>query len=123
MGRNLAVRPWIHVLELLFAVFRQIKQAVKFRIIAGFEQAALGNDRRGAVHEGALQQGRAVLHVVVEGQKEGQPGLSRFFKIQEPVPRELFLKPQQQVFARGIKRQQGRNRLQHAKLVKTRNAG
>ena len=53
-----------HVLKLLFAVFRQIKQAVKLRIVAGFEQAALGYDRRGAVHQGALQQGRAVLHVV-----------------------------------------------------------
>ena len=64
-----------------------------------------------------------IAHVVVEGQKEGQPRLGCLFKIQQPVPRERFLKPQQADFARGIEWQHGRNSLKHAKLVKPQDAG
>ena len=51
-------------MQLLFAVFGKVEQPVKLGIEAIFEQAAIGDDSGRAVHKGALQQGRAVVHVV-----------------------------------------------------------
>ena len=53
-----------HGLQLLLAVFGKVEQSVKLGVETVFEQAAFGDDCGRAVHKGALQQGRAVVHVV-----------------------------------------------------------
>ena len=53
-----------HCLKFLLAMFHQIHEAVQIRMVAGFEQAAVGDDRGRAVHQRPAEQGGAILQTV-----------------------------------------------------------